>query len=309
MTKNPLLIDLVGTYELLDRLKLPLVFIVHGGAAPMVPTELGFEAEFGGIRYQRSNNGNLWLHDPVTGATAQLTAQLSQLHLWRGTQDSRLFWHSFVRSAVAFYLSDQGYTPLHAAALVDPTNQLWLFAGYSHSGKSTLTIGLLEAGWGYLGDDGVVLAHEGQSIVAHRWWGSSLLDPVLVTTYPHLAAYLGDWVGARQSIDLREYYGNQFVDRQVPRRLVFPHLDKNEPLARLTPLSSGMALAQLMQHSAPWLLEHPQPHLLRLHTLCLQTGHFMLHLGISMRTCPHEVTQVINIASASKNQRSHGNCC
>lgn len=194
---------------------------------------------------------------------------------------------------MALYLSDRGYTPIHAAALVDPLGKLWLFGGYTHAGKSTLTIGLLEAGWGYLGDDGLLLGDSEAGVVAHSWWGSSLLDPILVASYPHLERHLGEWIGQRRSIDLRECYRSQWVVQQVPVRLAFPQLDRTEPLARLRDISPGMALAQLMQHSAPWLLENPQPHLQRLQALCVQSEHFSLHLGVTARTQPDRVAAIL----------------
>jgi hypothetical protein len=290
-------IDLTGTYELLDRLQLALEIRRSDELAPSLPpiNEIQFATELNGVNYARLEDGSLWLHDTQRGAVAHLITQSSQLDLWYDDRhlNGRYFWHSFVRSAVAFYLSDRHYTPLHAAALVDPIGKLWLFCGYTHTGKSTLTIGLLEIGWGYLGDDGVVLAESETGIIAHSWWGSSLLDPILATTYPHLDQHLGEWIGNRRSIDLRECYRYQWCDRQMPVRLVFPTLDPTEPLARLSTLKPGLALAQLMQHAATCLLEDPQPHLLRLQALCLQSDCSMLYLGLAARTQPHTVAKTL----------------
>jgi hypothetical protein len=295
--EQSLSIDLAGTYDLLDRLQLSLELRMPPEPAPSLPlvTEIGFATQLNGVNYSRQEDGSLWLHNPQIEAVAHLKTQSSQLDLWYGNDDRhrRYFWHSFVRSAVAFYLSDRDYTPLHAAALIDRTDKLWLFCGYTHGGKSTLTIGLLEAGWRYLGDDGVILATSDRGIVAHSWWGSSLLDPILATSYPQLERHLGEWIGNRRSIDLRECYKSQWSDRQMPVRLVFPTLDASEPLARMSSLSPGMALAQLMQHAAPWLLEDPQPHLQRLQSLCWQSQHGMLHLGIAARTQPHTVAEIL----------------
>lgn len=297
-------IDLAGTRELLDRLQLSLEFqLQEQESVPTMPEGFELVIELGNTGYWRSVDDSLWICDRVTGAVAYLVAGSAQLQLWQGSLDRRYFWHSFVRSAVAMYLSDsprerlhqRGYTPIHAAALVDPVGKLWLFGGYTHAGKSTLTIGLLEAGWGYLGDDGLLLVDSEVGVVAHSWWGSSLLDPILVTSYPHLERHLGEWIGQRRSIDLRECYESQWIEQQVPVRLAFPQLDGSEPLARLVPISPGMALAQLMQHSAPWLLEHPQPHLRRLQALCVQSEHFSLHLGVAARTQPDRVAAILEL--------------
>ena len=302
-------IDLAGTRELLDRLQLSLDFQVHTTPVPNILADFGLATTVGNLDYWRSADDSFWIGDRVTGAVAHLVAKSAQLQLWQGSlvggsgafalaiasplENRRYFWHSFVRSAVALYLSDRGYTPIHAAALVDPLGKLWLFGGYTHAGKSTLTIGLLEAGWGYLGDDGLLLGDSEAGVVAHSWWGSSLLDPILVASYPHLERHLGEWIGQRRSIDLRECYRSQWVVQQVPVRLAFPQLDRTEPLARLRDISPGMALAQLMQHSAPWLLENPQPHLQRLQALCVQSEHFSLHLGVTARTQPDRVAAIL----------------
>jgi hypothetical protein len=303
-------IDLAGTRELLDRLELSLEFQVHEQeSVPTMPTGFELVVELGDTGYCRSIDDSLWICDRVTGAVAYLVTGSAQLQLWQGSlvggsgafapaiasplENRRYFWHSFVRSAVAMYLSDRGYTPIHAAGLVDPAGQLWLVGGYTHAGKSTLTIGLLEAGWGYLGDDGLLLAEREVGVVAHSWWGDSLLDPILVASYPHLESYLGEWIGRRRSIDLRECYRSQWLEQKMPVRLAFPQLDGSEPLARLVRISPGMALAQLMQHSAPWLLKHPQPHLRRLQALCMQSEHFSLHLGVAARTQPDRVAEIL----------------
>jgi hypothetical protein len=166
-------IDLVGTQELLERLQLSLDFQVHEQeSAPTMPAGFELVVELGDVGYWRSIDDSFWICDRVTGAVAYLEGGSAQLQLWQGSLDHRYFWHSFVRTAVALYLSDsprerlllgqtlryrqRGYTPIHAAGLVDPAGKLWLFGGYTHAGKSTLTIGLLEAGWGYLGDDGLL---------------------------------------------------------------------------------------------------------------------------------------------------------
>lgn len=287
-------IDLVGTRELLDGLQLSLEFQVHEQeSVPTMPEGFELVVELGDTGYWRSIDDSLWIGDRVTGAVAYLVAGSAQLQLWQGSLDRRYFWHSFVRSAVAMYLSDQGYTPIHAAGLVDPAGQLWLVGGYTHAGKSTLTIGLLEAGWGYLGDDGLLLADSEAGVIAHSWWGGSLLDPILVASYPQLESYLGEWIGQRRSIDLRECYRSQCLKPQMPVRLAFPQLDGSELLARLVQISPGMALAQLMQHSALWLLEKPQHHLRRLQALCVQSEHFSLHLGVAARIQPHQVAEIL----------------
>jgi hypothetical protein len=288
-------IDLAGVWDLLDRLQSPLELQIHDDRPPVISPEFLFVFELGGVSYWRSTDQSWWLLAKDTGGVAHLIAPLQQLHLWPDPHQptQRYFWHSVMRSAIAIYLSDYGYTPIHAAAMVDPIGQLWLLGGYTHAGKSTLTIGLLEAGWSYLGDDGVLLADDHLGVVAHSWWGSSLLDPILATTYPHLATHLGDWVGNRRLINLQNCYADQYLTHQIPIKLAFPQIDQTEPLAKLVPLSPGLALAQLMQHSAPWLLKNPQTHLGRLQALCLQSEYFTLHVGMIARTKPHQVANVL----------------
>jgi hypothetical protein len=91
-----------------------------------------------------------------------------------------------VQMLLALWADDRGLQAVHAA-LVARAGDAVLIPGNSGSGKTTIALACLEAGYGYLGDDwaGVAPAADG-SVAAHGLYGSALLDPAHAARFPHL---------------------------------------------------------------------------------------------------------------------------
>jgi hypothetical protein len=87
---------------------------------------------------------------------------------------------------LAVWAHDRGLQAVHAAAVARGDRGV-LIPGSSGSGKSTVALSCLEAGYHYLGDDwiGVAVA-PGGDFVAHALYASALLDPAHATRFPHL---------------------------------------------------------------------------------------------------------------------------
>ncbi len=287
-------IERAGIQSLLDRLQTPLKLSFEASIPAQQPDVL-FSADWGNCRYSRLATGEMRLENPDHPYVMTVSTAQQQLTIWGmdEAQATRQLWHGLIRYGMAAYLSDRGYTPIHAAALIDPTGFTWLIAGKTHSGKSTLVVGLLEAGWQFLSDDSLILATEQDAIAAHAWLGTSLIDPILTQTYPHLEQELGDRVVNRRLINFQNGYGSQWVAKAQPHGILFPCFSETTAIAALESLSPGTALAQLMAHSAPWLMESPQNHLPKLQRLCSQCQYFNLLLGYAMRTEPHQVARVL----------------
>jgi hypothetical protein len=185
--------DYQGLTALLQRLQIPVVIQVHqnSGSLPQSIAQTVTPVAIGDFMLWPIMAGECWLAHPDSGCWAYLNPHAQQIELWPpfNLQEERFFWHSFLVMTVAFYLSEQGYTPWHGAGLQDPQGRSWLFGGYSHGGKSTLTIGLLAAGWRYLSDDLLFLANQGEQVNAYGWQGISVLDPILGETYEHLQSH------------------------------------------------------------------------------------------------------------------------
>ena len=286
--------DYQGIVDLLNALQLPLQIVTQAPSIKPDSNQVRFSTTIGTLKYSRLTSGSILLTD-WQNSHAYISQETHQLHLWnsQNSANQRQIWHELARYAVAAYLCDLGYTPIHAAAVVDPKSRAWLIAGQTHAGKSTLVVGLLESGFSYLSDDGLILHPTQQGIIAHAWWGSSLLDPIVSETYPHLKPYLGQKVRERHLIDIKSIYAHLWQPKAVPNYLLFPCFDSTVETAYLEPLSPGIAMAELMRNTAPWLLETPTSHLKCLQSLCSQTQYFQLHLGERLRTHPHQLATVL----------------
>ena len=293
-------VERLGIESLLRRLDVELN-ITFGDSIDLTKKDIIFSADWGFCHYYRLNTGEILIENLDEKCGVKINPQSRHLSVWsnkniRQSQDREL-WHQLIHYGVAAYLSDCGYTPIHAAAVVAPNGDSWLIGGQTHSGKSTLVLGLIEAGWQFLGDDGLMLAEEEGEIVAHAWLGTSLLDPILVETYPHLQSKLGNLVGDRQLIDLHSCYPNQWLAKTQPQGLLFPTFSPNTAIVELVPISAGIALGDLMSHAAMCLMEIPQPHLLHLQKLTNRCQHFNLLLGSVVQTQPSLVANILGSIS------------
>jgi hypothetical protein len=286
----------LGIHSLLERLKLKPSLIFTD---PIKKNErdITFASDLGFCQYYRLSSGVSSIEDSDGKCGVAVDAVAAKISVW--SDDSickftdRRLWHELIRYGVATYLSDLGYTPIHAAAVIAPSGDSWLICGQTHAGKSTLVVGLLEAGWQFLGDDGLVLADEDGETVAHAWLGTSLLAPILLGTYPHLESKLGAVIGDRRLIDLNNCYPTQWVAKTKPRGLLFPAFSSTTQIAELQPISTGMVLGNLMTHAAMCLIEAPQSHLLHLQQLTNRCKHFNLLLGSELQNRPHLVADLL----------------
>ena len=286
----------LGIESLLKRLGVNLDIVFDDPTDRLQPA-IVFQADWGGCHYQRLNTGEISIVDVAGNCGVMIDNQAQQMHVWTNDRisqtENRQLWHQFIHAGVAAYLSDRGFTPIHAAAVVAPNGDAWLIGGQTHSGKSTLVLGLIERGWQFLSDDSLILAVEAGEIVAHAWLGMSLLNPILLATYPHLRSKLGAMVGDRQLIDLQSCYPTQWRAKIRPQGLLFPAFSPTTQTAKLEPISAGMALGNLMSHAARCLMETPQPHLAHLQALVDRCQYFNLLLGPTLQTQPNLVADVL----------------
>jgi hypothetical protein len=83
------------------------------------------------------------------------------------------------------WLFDRGYQVVHAA-VVERDGQGVLIAGPENSGKSTVALACVAAGYGFVGDDQVALAVERVAPRAHAVYSLSALDPSQIASFPWL---------------------------------------------------------------------------------------------------------------------------
>jgi hypothetical protein len=91
-----------------------------------------------------------------------------------------------LQTPLALWAHDRGVQAVHAAAVARDGHGV-LIPGNSGSGKSTVALACLGAGYHYLGDDwiGVAAAPDG-GFVAHTLYASALLDPSHAARFPRL---------------------------------------------------------------------------------------------------------------------------
>jgi hypothetical protein len=152
---------------------------------------------------------------------------------------------AFVRAYVDLSHPGVGWLAvLHAAALADGSGGAIVLPGPNGTGKSTLTAGLVAAGFGYLSDDCVPLAADGRVVPVP--FGLCLKQPSL----PVLGSSLREMGAARRGPLGRRFVPLRAVGRPLPpARIVFPRYDPKaapalralEPVETLTRLVQGRA--------------------------------------------------------------------
>ncbi len=287
-------VEQLGIYSLLDQLGIPLN-LTFAAQIERLLEDVVFSIELSTYHYYRLINDDILIEDLNRECAVRINTKEQQMTVFvkHEQQIDRRLWHELIRHGISAYLSDCGCTPIHAAAVVSPDGYSWIIGGQTHAGKSTLVLGLLAAGWKFLSDDSLILRAEAGKIVAYGWLGMSLLNPILIETYPHLNDQIGAAVGERRLVDLKSCYPKQLISKTQPQGLLFPYFNPDTPIAALETVSSGTTLGNLMTHSATSLIEKPQPHLLNLRNLTYQCEYFNLALGKSLQTQPDLVADIL----------------
>lgn len=179
----------------------PIRFTLHpaGDAAATDPRAEGWEPSFfhGVVQAYRGPSGFL-LSDrasrvlvPSAGSPIEAEIAPPEREQVAGSASVAL------QIALQIALRTRRLFHLHAAALVHPSGAGVLVVGGSGAGKTTTTIALLEAGYGYLGDDTLFLAappHEGGvDIVAFP--REFHLGPATLAAFPRLVPFAGPPAG------------------------------------------------------------------------------------------------------------------
>jgi len=142
-------------------------------------------------------------------------------------------------------LAGAGRALVHAAAVVPPEGGgAWLLAGGSFSGKTTTCVTLMQAGWGWLSDDDVVLGPApGEGVRAVGWPRRFDLDHGHGTAAP---------LGVRSRVDPGRLGPGTWRSAAPLAGLVFPRVEAGLP-TEMVKVHAADALARMVHH-APWML-------------------------------------------------------
>lgn len=182
------------------------------------------------------------LCEPGRGRARASAAPMTEEDLWSLS-------HPLFTLPLVELLKHRGLYGLHAGGVCRDGRAL-LLPGTSGSGKSTLTLALARAGFGFLGDDTLFLAHPadnpgGLKILAFP--DEFDLTDQTVAFFPELAPLLGGsrppgW--RKRQIRAERTYSSEVVWECEPALLVFPRVAGVRE-SRLTPMEKDEALLEL----------------------------------------------------------------
>lgn len=193
----------------------------------------------------------------------------------------------------------------HAAGVVEPrTGTCFLFAGPSNSGKSTLTLRLLESGWKYLTDDMVVLDETARGVEAR---GLRRLFSVSARTLegcsmPRLEEALGAPAASdptKRRLDPEIVFPDSHAGASVPAVLCFPTLTGDET-SRVEPVGKTEAMSLLIKYN-PWAgydVASGRGHLRALGSLVKQSRTVSLLAGRDLLSDPSKAHALLSAHAA-----------
>ncbi|HEX2642670.1 MAG TPA: hypothetical protein VHU81_06740 [Thermoanaerobaculia bacterium] len=179
------------------------------------------------------------LCEPRTGRTRLAAAEPSEADLWPLS-------HPLFTLPLVELLKRRGLYAVHAAGLSRGGRAL-LLAGHSGAGKSTLTMALARAGFGFLVDDTLLLAHRPEGLRILAFPDEVDLTEESVGFFPEIAPHLeGEpregW--RKRQLRAEQVYRSEVVWECAPGALVFPRVAGTAESA-LTPLDPAEALFEL----------------------------------------------------------------
>lgn len=255
--------------------------------------------QFGAVALWRMDGGfqlrcgESWLAITPVGATGYLAADFWQ----QGLVTQRDFWQR-----VFFFMARwANHHFLHANALLPPGDAPAvgvLLVGDCGSGKTTLTMSLLAAGWRYVTDDSVLLQLTPGGVMGHAVRRGFACTKQTAAQWPWLTLPMASGLPLnhwKTLVDLDELYSGRYVACCRPVLLIFPRIHC-APHSVLTPLSALQTLTTLIGQPRSGLLVEPTvtPALLMLYeTLAGQSGGYQLAAGADVFTAPTLVSHLL----------------
>jgi hypothetical protein len=147
----------------------------------------------------------------------------------------------FFLQTLVILLRDRHLFGLHASG-VERNGTGVLVVGPSGQGKTTLTLSLLAAGWGFLGDDVVALHQVNAVVEALAVRRSMSCTPTTLARFGMEGSDAAN--GEKQLVDVEFMSAGQVVDHFHPNLLVFPEVTDRQS-SELEPLNEPEVIAHL----------------------------------------------------------------
>ena len=270
----------------------------------MVPTHARRFLHYGSLR-AFALDGRLYFTDYLSCLILEPGHRLVRGYLSEASlreNGERVFIHLLFTVTLFEALRQHGLFFLHAAALESPEQEGYLFVANAYSGKTSLTLALIQQGFRYLSDDTVFLRPVPEGLEVLPWIRPFHIASEVIPLYPELSHLAGrpDSFPGHSKKDLRpeECYPDRQTRRLLnPAWLFFPSLTA-EPHSRLQPLSSGEALPLLLPQSLAVMfdLKLAPEHLQALKRLLRSARSFRLWSGTDIKTDPGRLREVLDQA-------------
>jgi len=226
----------------------------------------------------RTNSGLVLIHDSFWQKPLYLKASLLIIGF------ILLFWQ-------------YDFHELHAAGLAKEGKGL-LIVGPSGSGKSSLTLSLVQAGWNYLTDDMLIIRHTRSGVEAFPLRRYFKVDKSIVAKYPELSRPLNkplEFHGDEAYIYIDEVYGNQLSQRCIPRVIIFPKITHKEK-SFIEPIKQSDAFINLFQTNCYGMFF--DKHIARrridvIKELIYQADCYQMSVGLDLYENPEKVNELL----------------
>ncbi len=200
--------------------------------------------------------------------------------------------------SLLWLLRKHGLYGLHGNALEKDGSGI-ILVGSTCSGKSTITLGLIRAGWQYLSDDVTLLRQKHQRVEALALQKGFSVDPSLARHYPELEVPLrtSSANGHKRMIDLNSVYPGKHVPYCIPNILIFPSIIDQEQ-SQLIPLGNVAAVIELSRNCGGIFVDRDmvevQMEVLR--QLVYQTVSYQLLAGRDLYEEPQKISEILSAA-------------
>jgi hypothetical protein len=257
----------------------------------------GLIAGYNGERFRTVYHGDI-LDPPHYGfnALSMFDTEAGVGLFWVSSLE-RVPWYEPVeplRPTLHWALARHGHHMVHAATVATEHGAV-LIAGKGWSGKSTTALACVEAGFGFLGDNYVVLSTAGDAPMAHTLFANAKLRPGTLELLPELASVAspgGEAEDAKLIVDFRSYRHDQVRSSAPVKAVLVPELT-GEGDTTVEPASARAGLMALAPSTIYQLPNNGGAGLRPMAELVRRVPTFALKLGADPRSAPPAIARLL----------------